>query len=39
VLALPAPIFHHRGHFRLSLTGSEQMLRRAVPVFEEVVAS
>ena len=26
VLALPAPIFHHSGYFRLSLTGTEHML-------------
>jgi aspartate aminotransferase len=30
VLALPAPIFHHSGYFRLSLTGSEPMLERAL---------
>jgi aspartate aminotransferase len=30
VLALPAPIFHHSGYFRLSLTGSEQMLERGL---------
>ena len=30
VLALPAPVFHHSGYFRLSLTGSEQMLERAL---------
>lgn len=36
VLALPAQVFHHRGHFRLSLTASEDMLARAVPVFEEL---
>jgi aspartate aminotransferase len=36
VLALPAPVFHHRGHFRLSLTGSEDMLVRAAAVFEEL---
>jgi aspartate aminotransferase len=30
VLALPAPVFHHSGHFRLSLTGSEPMLERAL---------
>jgi aspartate aminotransferase len=35
VLALPAPVFHHEGHFRLSLTGSEDMLARAVAVLEE----
>jgi aspartate aminotransferase len=32
VLALPAPVFHHRGYFRLSLTGSEEMLERSVPI-------
>jgi aspartate aminotransferase len=36
VLGLPAPIFHHRGYFRLSLTGSEEMLERALPVLGEV---
>jgi aspartate aminotransferase len=30
VLALPAPVFHHSGYFRLSLTGSERMLERAL---------
>jgi aspartate aminotransferase len=30
VLALPAPVFHHSGYFRLSLTGSEPMLERAL---------
>jgi aspartate aminotransferase len=30
VLTLPAPIFHHSGYFRLSLTGSEPMLERAL---------
>jgi aspartate aminotransferase len=32
VLGLPAPIFHHRGFFRLSMTGSEEMLERALPI-------
>jgi aspartate/methionine/tyrosine aminotransferase len=32
VLALPAPIFHHHGSFRLSLTGTEGMLTRALDV-------
>ncbi len=31
-LVLPAPVFHHQGYFRLSLTGSEQMLERALEV-------
>jgi aspartate aminotransferase len=30
MLALPAPVFHHSGYFRLSLTGSEQMLERGL---------
>jgi aspartate aminotransferase len=32
VLVLPAPLFHHRGYFRLSLTGSERMLEQALPI-------
>ena len=36
VLALPAPVFHHRGWFRLSLTGSERMLTRAAPILREL---
>lgn len=32
LLALPAPVFHHGGYFRLSLTGSEQMMERALSV-------
>jgi aspartate aminotransferase len=35
VLALPAPVFHHSGFFRLSLTGSEDMLARALSVLKE----
>jgi aspartate aminotransferase len=34
VLALPAPVFHHHGYFRLSLTGSERMLEQALAVLE-----
>jgi aspartate aminotransferase len=34
LLVLPAPIFHHRGYFRLSLTGSEPMLERALTILE-----
>jgi aspartate aminotransferase len=34
LLVLPAPVFHHRGHFRLSLTGSEPMLEQALSVLE-----
>jgi aspartate aminotransferase len=36
LLALPAPLFHHEGWFRLSLTGSEPMLERALDVLGEV---
>jgi aspartate aminotransferase len=36
LLVLPAPVFHHRGHFRISLTGSDDMLGRAAQVLEEV---
>jgi aspartate aminotransferase len=35
VLVLPAPIFHHRGHFRISLTAREDMLARALTVLAE----
>jgi aspartate aminotransferase len=34
LLVLPAPVFHHRGYFRLSLTGSEPMLERALSILE-----
>jgi aspartate aminotransferase len=36
VLALPAPVFHHEGYFRLSLTGSERMLLEALPALREM---
>jgi aspartate aminotransferase len=36
VLVLPAPVFHHRGYFRLSLTGSERMLARATPILTQL---
>jgi aspartate aminotransferase len=35
VLVLPAPVFHHGGYFRLSLTGSERMLERALEVLSD----
>jgi aspartate aminotransferase len=35
VLVLPAPVFHHDGYFRVSLTGSEDMLERALPILRE----
>ena len=34
LLVLPAPVFHHRGFFRLSLTGSELMLEQALSILE-----
>jgi aspartate/methionine/tyrosine aminotransferase len=34
VLVLPAPVFHHRGYFRLALTGSEPMLEGSLTVFK-----
>lgn len=37
VLVLPAPVFHHRGHFRLALTCSDTMLERAAGVLEKGV--
>jgi aspartate aminotransferase len=36
VLALPAPVFHHRGHFRLALTGGTRMLEGGVAVLRRV---
>jgi aspartate aminotransferase len=39
VLALPAPVFHHTGYFRLSLTGSEQMMESALPILKRFAAS
>jgi aspartate aminotransferase len=39
VLALPAPVFHHIGYFRLSLTGSEEMLEAALPILKRFAAA
>jgi aspartate aminotransferase len=36
VLALPAPVFHHRGHFRLALTGGSRMVEGGVAVLRRV---
>jgi aspartate aminotransferase len=36
VLVLPAPVFHHSGYFRISLTGSADMLERVMPIFARV---
>ncbi len=35
VLVLPAPVFHHQGHFRISLTANDAMLDRALDVLTE----
>lgn len=35
VLVLPAPLFHHGGHFRISLTANDDMLSRALDVLAE----
>jgi aspartate/methionine/tyrosine aminotransferase len=34
MLALPASVFHHRGYFRIALTGSEPMLEQALTVLK-----
>lgn len=39
VLALPSSIFHHRGYFRISLTASDDMVERALPVFRALAKS
>lgn len=38
LLVLPAAAFHHRGYFRLALTGSDEMLERATPILRQVAA-
>ena len=37
VLVLPASMFHHRGHFRISLTATDAMLDAALPVMAELM--
>jgi len=39
VLALPAPLFHHRGWFRISLTGAERMLERGLAALRRMGAA
>lgn len=36
VLVLPAPVFHHRGHFRIALTASSSMLARALQALASI---
>jgi aspartate aminotransferase len=38
VLVLPSSIFHEPGHFRVSLTGTAEMLERALPAFRALAA-
>jgi aspartate aminotransferase len=35
LLVLPAPVFHHRGHFRIALTASDQSLDRGLELLAE----
>jgi aspartate aminotransferase len=35
VMVLPASVFHHTGHFRISLTCSDEMLERGLSVLRE----
>jgi aspartate aminotransferase len=35
VMVLPASVFHHTGHFRISLTSSDEMLERGLAVLRE----
>jgi aspartate aminotransferase len=39
VLALPAPLFHHRGYFRLSLTGAARMLEGGLAALHRLAAA
>lgn len=39
VLVMPAPVFHHRGHFRIALTCTDAMLDRAAAVFARGAAA
>lgn len=36
VLVLPSSVFHHAGHFRISLTASDEMLAAALPILAEL---
>jgi aspartate aminotransferase len=38
-LALPAPVFHHTGHFRLSLTGGARMLEGGLASLRRLAAA
>jgi aspartate aminotransferase len=38
VFVLPASVFHHAGYVRLSITASEAMIDRALPVFRDLAS-
>lgn len=38
VLVLPAALFHHQGHFRISVTASDATIDRALVAFERLMA-
>jgi aspartate aminotransferase len=38
LLVLPAPVFHHVGHFRLALTAPDDQIERGATILRQVVA-
>jgi aspartate aminotransferase len=38
LLVLPSDVFHHEGHFRLSLTATDEMIDRALPIFAQALS-
>lgn len=38
VLVTPSSLFHYPGHFRVSITCNDEMLARALPIFQQVLA-
>jgi len=36
---LPGALFHDQGHIRISITASEEMINRALPIFRSALAS
>ena len=38
LLVLPAPVFHHAGHFRLSLTAPDDQIERAARILRQVAS-
>jgi len=39
VFVLPGALFHDQGHIRISMTASEEMISRALPIFRSALAS